>query len=168
MAEGLYLDVCLWGRMAEVCSRAGGSALLCSVLTARDTCHLLPSPKHRKFRRSEDNIVNGFDRTVFCFFILFSSKCKSFCRIHAAKASRVRSTLMHWGDATVCLDMTLLEAFQCCERWKQPWGYACQVLQCWQSPLCFSSDFSFLGKAEGGRQAHQKSASHQNKQPTDT
>lgn len=115
----------------------------------------------------------GFCRSsTLCFFMLFSSESKSFCRIQGANASGTRLTLAYWGDSTVCFDMTLPWAFQwifsAMEDGKKPWGHACQVLQCWQNPLGFSSDFSFLGKAEGGCQTHQPSASHQSEQPTDT
>lgn len=68
IAEGQYPEVCPWERMAEVCSRAGGSTPLSSVLDAGDKCHLLTSAKQWKFSRSKDDVVNGFCRTVFCFF----------------------------------------------------------------------------------------------------
>lgn len=112
------------------------------------------SPSYQKFRRSQDNTVNGVCRSsMLSFFLLFSSESKSFCRIQGANASGTSLTLAYWGGSTVCFDMTLPWAFQwifsTMEDGKKPWGHACQVLQCWQNPLGFSSDFSFWARLKG-------------------
>lgn len=73
---------------------------------------ILPPTNSRRSAGSDDNTINGFCRSTFSLLISFFSKSKSFCRIHGANASGVRLTLAHWGNCTVCLDMTLPWAFQ--------------------------------------------------------
>lgn len=74
IAEGQYLNVCPWEGVAEVCSRAGSSTLLCSVLVTGDKCHHLTSPKHQKFSRSKDNTASGFCRSTFHRMQVFLQK----------------------------------------------------------------------------------------------
>lgn len=97
----------------ESAFRAGSSTLLCSVLTARDSCLHFTSPEHEKFSRSKDNTVMGFAEAHPVSSLSLESK--SSCRIQGANASRTCLTHVRTlGAAPLCarFGVTLPWAFQ--------------------------------------------------------